>query len=131
MTQIELTALRMGTEALIATTPTPVALTRPPALTADGAGGYWRSGSPVTLTTVNRYVKPIGDETIPQFQSTPTGQHFSIEHLMIGVYNDDIQEGDYHTMNGKVYTVVRINPDRTYQTKCELGTEVEGFAATQ
>lgn len=118
----EIRALRLSTDSLIRARPTRIRLKRPAALVSDGRGGFTRATLPVEQSPRERYFAPIKDETkTPLSSSENVSQGFHINHILIGPYDDDIRSGDKFVIGGEEYIVARVNPDKRYQVKAEVG----------
>lgn len=95
-----------------------VSLWRAPQAVADGAGGFLPgSGSPAPLAAVKRFFSLSQYE--PLDMSNQQGEYLPERFILIGLYTDDIKEGDYLLYQGKKFTITFIHPDRTYQVKAE------------
>lgn len=93
-----------------------MSLSRPPEYIDDGEGGQVRLGDEdTTLPPVKRFYGSLvrqGEHIV-----TPAGEQFFTEHVLIGMPNDDIREGDTFTIGDRRMHVRYIHPDTTYQVK--------------
>jgi hypothetical protein len=84
---------------------------------ADGAGGFGRdtptarSPQPVVLESSNRQ--------LPQ-RRTVDGIEVQPEYTMVGMWDADINRGDWFYKDGIKYEVVFVDDDKSYQTTAEV-----------
>ena len=96
-----------------------IALQRPAARVSDGAGGWVSPGGPATpQNAVRRFFSLVQYEPQDQ-QNTIVGERELVKFVLVGKFNDDIQEGDFFEFGDRKYTVDFINPDRYFEVRAE------------
>lgn len=112
----QLAALRQSTVDLITWQGQSIALVRPSQPVPDGAGGFKaNTASPTTGTPVRRFLSRVRADA-PDIADA-AGQRRIQSFVLIGVYNDDIAEGDYFLEDGIRWNIDAIEMNRDYQTK--------------
>lgn len=96
----------------------------------DQAGGRLSLGTaghynPLAAQKVR--IIPARSRSTSLTYTTPVGEIIeSKDKILIGMPNLDVQHNDWFTWQGKAFTVIFIEPDRTYQTKVQLDLLGEG-----
>lgn len=123
---IELQSQRQATRDLIDSKPVKLTIHRPTELVSDGAGGLIREDTPDELPPRERYMGVITDITVLGFANVEfeEGKRIRWTHILVGPYDDDIQENDFFMIGDRKYVIARVHPDRTYQTKALVGQDL-------
>ncbi len=114
----ELQAQRRVTEQLIRRFGRDIALVRPAAYISDGAGGRTRSGTDSFLPAVRRFFSGSTPNTgfVVRFQ----GERQVGSFVLIGLPDDDIQQGDYWQDGATMYRVTYVHDNPRYETRAEV-----------
>lgn len=86
--------------------------------TPDGAGGF-TEGTPVSLRP-QRFalvIQVLEGTTANEHATTPEADAYAL----VGRHDADIRVGDRLTFDGREYWVTFIHPDRSYETRAEVG----------
>lgn len=106
--------LRKSTADLIEYDSVSVAMVRQ-AWERTAAGGTRKVGTPATLATKDRFFGEI--ITDPRQVITEQGEQLVCNRVLVGLYTDDIQEGDTFTYGGDKFLVAEVNPDHSFETR--------------
>lgn len=106
-----------STQDLIASEPTTITLNRS-TWESDGADGRRRSSAPVAQPAKQRFFSGIAADRSIAFNQL--GLRKERIYILIGLPDDDIQEGDLFTLPTGNYRVVWVDDDRRYQCKAEV-----------
>lgn len=116
MTLATLDAQRDATRLLIEHEGREVALKRKPGYVPDGAGGRKRkTGAAQFQGTRLRFFSSVTSEGT--YFLRDVGERYEDRHVLIGLFDDDIQEHDTFELDGRNYEVVYVHPDRRYETR--------------
>lgn len=108
--------LKKTTEELINHEPTFITLIHPPALVANGRGGFIADGAPVAeMVGRNRFFSQTTAKEQVVIKSE--GKEILVDWVLIGLVDDDIRESDTFTVGGVIYKVWTIHDDRRWQIK--------------
>lgn len=110
----EIRELRKSTEDLIAYDHVAVSLSRTEYERSPG-GGVRKAGAPTVQDPKDRYFGDVIQD--PHVIQTEAGEETVTSKVLIGPYDDDIQEGDEFTVAGHDYKVAEVIPDHTYETR--------------
>ena len=110
---IELEEARKTTADLISEEPTPVALVRK-VWTRTPSGGV-KSGPPQDLPVVNRFFGGIVGQ--PRIIRAQNGEQVVATYVLIGTFDDDIQEEDEFSIGDKKFRVAEVAQDNGYETR--------------
>jgi hypothetical protein len=107
-----------STRDLIDSDPTPITLFHSEWVN-DGRGGRRRStvAEPEAPAPVDRFFSAIAADKSVSFNML--GITKDRVYILIGMPDDDIQEGDVFQVNAKNFRVIWVDDDRRYQTKAE------------
>jgi hypothetical protein len=95
-----------------------IALVRPAGWVSDGAGGRIRSGTETLLPPVRRFFSG----TVPNndFRIRAQGERQVGRFVLIGLPDDDIQQGDYWIDGTTTYRVDYVHDYPRYETRAEV-----------
>lgn len=109
----ELEELRKTTRDLIEEDHLPIALVRSGWERTATAG--IRKIDPEPQDAVDRFFGAITGD--PREIRTGAGEQLVALHVLIGLPDDDIQEGDTFTVGNRTFLVAEVHPDHSYQCK--------------
>lgn len=116
MSQVMTQALIDGTEDLIRESGQPISLIRPSAWETTPSGGQRRvDGAEATMDPVERFFSAVTSGPAEIWDER--GQILRLNHVLIGMPEDDIQEGDTFLLNNRTFEVRWIHPNVTYEVR--------------
>jgi hypothetical protein len=92
-----------------------VALHREGTFSRTVAGGMVKGGVPETFDAVRRYFGGVSRDH--RLVVNWKGKDVQADHVLIGMPDDSMAEGDIFTLDGRDYEIVFINNDRRWETK--------------
>ena len=84
----------------------------------DGEGGRKLIGGPLDRPPVRRWFHVWRPD--PTMFIDTKGDRTMEKWSLVGLPTDDMQKGDSFTVNGVQYTIRRVMPDRSYETRAEV-----------
>lgn len=113
MSGYPLEAQREATLDLISEEPTAIVLSRFVSLRTPSGGT--KPAAVVPQPEKIRFFAPTS--SAERWITTTQGERLEVDYVLIGTFDDDIQENDEFTVDGQKYKVSWVVPDRRFQTK--------------
>lgn len=93
-------------------------LNRRASYVSDGAGGRVRQGSDVLQSPKRLFFQQIRSNDV--YYVNQQGESVLSTYVLLGMPDDDIQEGDTFSVDGLSFEVIWIHPDIRYEKRAEV-----------
>lgn len=115
----DLSELRQSVTDLIEAAPTTITLKREQAVREYGGTS---EGAPVDQPPRDRWLTPLNRITDPRLQIPDVGEGWQVSHLIVGEYDDDMQNEDTFFVRGDEYRIVDVENRSDYEIRALCAT---------
>lgn len=123
LSPIELRVERRNTTAYIARAPITVTLVKSSKVRQAGGGWKYVDGdpkAPQTVTLILQTAGALSNDVAPL--AAGDGRNLTLNYIMVGEWNADIEEGDKFTLNGREARVQYLLPYNGYEVRAAVVT---------